>query len=144
MRKVLKWQIHSRIPCAWLFFGRCRCKRKGLCNGGYSGRERFRSRTWEWAGVAPHPPYGHPLPKGRGGKYVILPQRGSPIASKCNFLLAPWGEDARRAGEGLLQMENLFQRNSYWRVILWINLHNISHHIPPFLRDRVNTVARVL
>ena len=56
--------------------------------------------------MAPHPSFGHPLPKGRGKVSNNTSQ-----AIKGNFLLAPWGsrrlsiseyvsEDARRAGEG--------------------------------------------
>ena len=33
---------------------------------------------------------------------IMHPQNGFLTSEKCNFLLAPWGEDAHRAGEGLL------------------------------------------
>ena len=48
--------------------------------------------------MAPHPSFGHPLPKGRGKSYYFQSRL---LANNCNILLAPWGEDARRAGEGL-------------------------------------------
>jgi len=35
------------------------------------------------------------------GEVSIYPSKNCSLANKGNFLLAPWGEDARRAGEGL-------------------------------------------
>jgi len=39
----------------------------------------------------------------RGEGYISKePSKESSNSNKCNFFLAPWGEDARRASEGLL------------------------------------------
>ena len=41
-------------------------------------------------------------------------------------------------------MEDFFDWNGDRRVVFWIYLHNISHHVPPFLGYRVNTIGSVL
>ena len=41
-------------------------------------------------------------------------------------------------------MENFFDWNGDGRVVFWIYLHNISHHVPPFLGYWVNTIGSVL
>jgi hypothetical protein len=55
--------------------------------------------------IAPHLPFGHPLPKGARVKLPFLAQMGlhfgGYVNDYTNFPLAPWGEGARRAGEGL-------------------------------------------
>ena len=40
-------------------------------------------------------------------------------------------------------MEDFFDWNGDGRVVFWIYLHNISHHVPPFLSDRVD-IVRIL
>ena len=47
---------------------------------------------------SPSPVLRTPSPQRAREKLVTIPSQ----AIKGNFLLAPWGEDARRAGEGLL------------------------------------------
>ena len=41
-------------------------------------------------------------------------------------------------------MEYFFYRNSNRRIVFWIYLHNISHHVPPFLGYWVNAIGSVL
>jgi len=76
--------------------------------------------------TAPHPPFRHPLPKGRGESYnfiirmfnhtqVIGTLRNFFLARNTNFFLAPRGEDAHRAGEGLM-VEWFIQEKIYGRI----------------------------
>ena len=51
--------------------------------------------------LPPHPPYGRPLPEGRGDSGKCLRQTGMLPHRPKAVPLAPPGEGARRAGEGV-------------------------------------------
>ena len=51
--------------------------------------------------MAPHPSLRDTLSPRGEGKVSISPSWESSQTNICNFFLAPWGEDAHRAGEGL-------------------------------------------
>ena len=44
----------------------------------------------------------------------------------------------------LIKVEHFLDRNGDRRVVFWVYLHDVSHHVPPFLRDRIDAIRCVL
>ena len=57
--------------------------------------------------MAPHPSLCDTLSPRSEGKVTLVRDK---LIRNTNFLLAPWGENARRAGEGLLGLYFLYDR----------------------------------
>ena len=59
---------------------------------------------------SPSPVLRTPSPLREREKLVIIPKVKPSQAIKGNIFLAPWGEDARRAGEGLFLTPLLYEK----------------------------------
>ena len=44
----------------------------------------------------------------------------------------------------LIKVEHFLDRNGDRRVVFRVYLHDVSHHVPPFLRDRIDAIRCVL